>query len=302
MKNFHYILVFICLIIFSCKRQNEKVDYFNKIQGDWISQSNELNSTYRIFSFSFNDSLCVYMNPMGSFSKFKNINDTLQIIDDRIIPAYKGERNYHYYKKIQFKIEKLTDDFLYLTSANKESKEFFIDYKNKKLDTIKLKKVKPVSNLKINKIGFYSSECYGSCPAMYLEIDSSGNFLFQGQRYTEKIGLFKGNLDSLTLSKIYNNIKSIKLDELKKSYATSWTDSQSCGVKLKTSKGIIECNVYGYDKEPIELRLLFHKLMELYKFTDLVQDSTVINQFEFNEFMYNGYPKIPESYKKIMIK
>lgn len=298
MKNFHFILIFLSLILFSCNRQNEKVEYFNKIQGDWISQTNELNSNYRIFTFSFNDSLCAYMNPMGPFSNFKILNDTLQIIDDKIIPVYKGERNYHFYKKIQFKIAKLTDDLLYLTFSNKDSKEFFIDYKNKKLDTIKLMKVKPVSDFKIDKIGFYSSECYGSCPAMYLEIDSSGDFLFQGQGYTEKIGLFKGILDSLTLSKIFDNIKSIKLNELENSYTTSITDCQNCGVKLKTSKGIIECNVYGSEKEPIELRLLFHKLMELYKFTDFVQDSTVISQFEFKEFMYNGFPKIPESYKK----
>lgn len=86
------------------------------------------------------------------------------------------------------------------------------------------------------------------------------------------------------MEKIKSEINSIQLDSLKQMYSANWTDDQTCGVIIKTKDKTYESSAYGFDKEPIELRILFHKLMELYKSVELEKDSTILDKFKFKRF------------------
>ena len=126
--------------------------------------------------------------------------------------------------------------------------------------------------------------CFGTCPSMYLEIDSMGNFFFEGKNFTEKEGLYSGILSDDELKIIKSEINSIQLDKLSELYMARWTDDQTCGVSIKTKDKTYESSAYGFNNEPVELRILFHKLMELYKTIELKKDSNIIDKFKLNKF------------------
>jgi hypothetical protein len=105
--------------------------------------------------------------------------------------------------------------------------------------------------------------------------------------------LYSGTLSKKDLEIIKSEINSIELDSLKKRYSANWTDDQTCGVSIKTKNKTYESSAYGFNKEPIELRILFYRLMELYKNMELKKDSTISDKFKFQKFQYTGYPPPP---------
>ena len=132
---------------------------------------------------------------------------------------------------------------------------------------------------------------------MYLEIDRLGNVIFDGRAYTEKEGLYSGTLSKNELERILSEINSIQLDSLKIWYAANWTDDQTCGVSIETMNKTYESSAYGFNKEPMELRMLFDRLMELHKNMELTKDSTISNKFKFRKLLNRGrsrrIPKLP---------
>lgn len=62
-----------------------------------------------------------------------------------------------------------------------------------------------------------------------------------------------------------------------------WTDYQTCDISIQTKDTIYKTSVYGFNKEPLELRILFNELMELYKHTEMKMDSMHKNKFEYFE-------------------
>ena len=48
-----------------------------------------------------------------------------------------------------------------------------------------------------------------------------------------------------------------------------WTDDQTCKFEINIEDTIFETRVYGFNVEPLELRILFNELMEMYKFSEL---------------------------------
>jgi hypothetical protein len=120
---------------------------------------------------------------------------------------------------------------------------------------------------------------------MYLELDSLGNLLFDGQYHTDKEGLYSGKISAAELKLITTKVQAIQLDSLESNYSASWTDQQTCGVRIQTKDNTYQSSAYGFNKEPVELRILFHKLMELYKYAKLNKDSTIRKKFVFKDFI-----------------
>lgn len=128
---------------------------------------------------------------------------------------------------------------------------------------------------------------------MYLEIDSVGNFYFVGARYTEKIGNYFGKLSPEIFDRVVTEINSIELDSLQQFYEAHWTDDQTCGVLIQTKDTIYKSSAYCFNEEPVELRILFHTLMELYKNVELKEDTLVEDKFLYLDFPNEQFPTPP---------
>src|ERR1700754_3027346 len=62
----------------------------------------------------------------------------------------------------------------------------------------------------ISKISFASGGCFGSCPFLAIEVDSSLNYKYYGGKYSEKQGYFTGRISPTLWDSI--NIKFEKID------------------------------------------------------------------------------------------
>lgn len=122
----------------------------------------------------------------------------------------------------KFLVDSITLDNLTLKPITDETKKLFDHYENKEFDKIQLTKIKSQFNWKTERIGFYSTGCFGTCPSMYLEIDSVGNILFNGKYYTEKEGLYFGKLSANQLEIIISEVNSIAFNSLKKMYSANY--------------------------------------------------------------------------------
>ena len=292
MKITTYILLFIVFGLFGCSQGQTKIDIpiKEKIKGNWKTEYFKGDWKETAFTFTFQDSTCSYLYPWGEYSKYWINGDTLNIkerIRKRRNNISGGKLTY------QFLIHSITTETLFIQPITKKTKDLFKYNKEHNFDRIQLSKIKEKYDWKIERIGFYSTGCFGTCPSMYIEIDSIGNVFFNGKNYTEKEGLYSGTLSKKQLEIIKSEINSIQLDSLKKMYSANWTDDQTCGISIKTKNKTYESSAYGFDKEPIELRILFYKLMELYKNMELKKDSTISDKFKFQEFQYRGYPPPP---------
>jgi len=296
MKNVTYILILL-IGLFGCSQTQTKnrIPISEKIKGNWKTEYFKADWKKTAYIFTFQDSTCSYLYPWGKISKYWIKEDTLNIKE-----RTRERRNNISGEKIvyQFLIDSITTETLFLKPLSNHTKELFRHEKDQNFEIIKLSKIKKYRDWKIERIGFYSTGCFGSCPSMYLEIDSIGNILFNGKMYTKKEGLYSGVLSKKELKTIKSEINNIKLDSLEKMYSANWTDDQTCGIIIETKNGTYESSAYGFNEEPIELRILFHRLMELYKNVELKKDTTIVNKFQFKRFQYKGYLPPPPNEKE----
>jgi hypothetical protein len=274
--------------IYSCTLNEEKT-YNEKIQGDWISETFPSNWKDVRFIFSFEDTLCTYLYAWGEYTNFK-IKDNLLFIEETKFDLDDSLTNK---KTYTFKIIKLNNDTLQLNPFTEETKLLFSSYDKINKDTITFYKVKAKNSIVPSNVSFFSSGCFGSCPSIILEIDSSRNVKFYGRSYVKLKGGFKGTLEFNDYSIILKKIRNLQLDSIKEYYSASWTDVQTSGIVIDYDNKSLNSLVYGFDKEPIELRILFHKLIEIYKSIDLEKDSLDLSDFKHKEMYYTIVPPPP---------
>ncbi|WP_445956682.1 DUF6438 domain-containing protein [Yeosuana sp.] len=291
MKTTTFIL-FIVIGFFGCNQNKNKTEMplKEKIKGNWKTEYFKGHWKETAFIFTFQDSTCTYLYPWGEYSRYWIDGDTLNIKEQILKKRNNVSGGQITYK---FLVDNITSENLTLKPITDETKKLFAYYEDHDFNKILLTKIKNQFDWKTERIGFYSTACFGTCPSMYIEIDSVGNILFNGENYTDKEGLYSGKLSKQELETIKSEINSIELDRLKKMYSANWTDDQTCGVIIKTADKTYESSAYGFDKEPIELRILFHRLMELYKNVELKKDTTIVKKFKFKGFHNNGYRPIP---------
>ncbi|MBL0281327.1 MAG: hypothetical protein IPQ11_13490 [Bacteroidetes bacterium] len=91
----------------------------------------------------------------------------------------------------KFLIDSISPVHLTLKPITTETKNSWDSESDDDRGIINLTKVNDSFDWQPVRIAYYSSLCYGVCPAMYLEIDSAGNFYFIGGSFTEKIGIIQ---------------------------------------------------------------------------------------------------------------
>lgn len=285
--KFIYFSMAISLLITSCISRKDKSD-FQKIQGDWISNRMDSEGGKRLI-FSFEDTLCTYLYAWGDYTSFRIENGKLFVKES----DFRSRDNKENKQTYVFRIADLNEEQMELIPDTKETRQLFEYYENFKIDTIIFFKLKQKNNIKPARISFISSGCMGSCPALMLEIDSSRNVLFYGHSYSKLLGGYKGIISFREYSLLLNKIRNLELNNIKEEYIAGWTDDQACKIILDYGDKSISSLVYGFDKEPIELRILFHKLFEVYKGIDLKKDSIDLSSFKHKELYYRILPPPP---------
>ncbi len=260
------LLLILASLCWSCQKETSYTD----LQGDWITKDNDK------ICFSFSNDRCSFIYPTGRFAQYE-ISDQVIIVRDSAVRHQKTtikEYRFHILEHEYNTLTLVTDPSTLAANLKySDATEF---------DTFNLVKTTPKHPRQYDSIAFTSSQCYGSCPDMKVTIDGFGKILFEGRAYTDKLGYFSGQIDQGTLSRIHRKLDCITLDSLKTTYTASWTDDQTCFLTVNTPQGTYNTKVYGFDKEPIELRIVFNELLELYKSIDLTLDS--INAHRYPSF------------------
>jgi len=276
-RKYVYIILLIGFI-YSCKSKD--VSMMEKIQGDWVSDVAHDGKHDNRYVFSFEDTLCSYMYAWGEYTRFYIKGDTLSI---------KEGRNYFFNtlaakKTYSFKILALTEDSLVISPCTKLENELFEVF-NVPTKKLILHKIKEKNKIKPIRISFSSSRCFGDCPEMMLEIDSNRAVLFEGQYSTDKIGSYKGFISTHEYELLLNKISILPIDSIKREYTPFQADGQVYVVFIDYKNKSLQSFVSGSDKVPIELSILVHKLMELYKRIELKKDSIQPTDFKHYEML-----------------
>ncbi len=247
MRKLYFVLVAILFI--ACRQKDKSSEYRQLLQGDWVSGPTEEGSLYgpRVI-ISVEDSLMT-MGGHGIYAKY-----TLQ--DDSLLTDTKAD----------FRIFRLTQDSLIISMRQEDERLN---------DTFQLTRVRIKNALVPQKIFYSSSACFGSCPSMHLEIDSSGKFIFWGGSFTTYQRGYRGQLTPSQYQRVLEKVRQLPLDFLRELYEADWIEDQTAGVIIVTKDTAIRSTAYGFDREPVELRILLHKLSELYKTVDLHSDTTL---------------------------
>ncbi|MFT3827022.1 MAG: DUF6438 domain-containing protein [Chitinophagaceae bacterium] len=237
--------------------------YQELIQGEWMNEmpGTPARTKNERFCISFEKNTCSSIFTWGDYAPYSIKENVLTIKDIRL-----GNDKYTF----SFTIAQLTDSLLTLYLLNKFSRI---------PDTLHFFRAQIKNKIIPGKINFYSSGCFGTCPSMYVEIDTSGNILFYGLHHAKKDGGYRGTIPAEDYNVILRLINHLPVDSIKPGYNADWTDDQTCSVKISYSGKSLSSSAYGFNKEPMELRLLFHKLTEVYKNATLVKDAGVTKAY-----------------------
>lgn len=249
-------ILFICAL-FSCHQQPAHNKQPIDVTGDWIGPIDTLTHRNSQTSYvSFEGSLCSGSLPDTFMYHIQT--DTLYL------QAITGDKTG---RTIQFGIRQWTPDSLTLLAAK------HIDYVP---DTMVLSKVKAKNNITPSAIYFASSGCFGSCPIVSVEIDSSLNISLYGTfTFPDAEKGYKGTITRADYNALIDKIKTLPVQTLQPAYRAPWTDDQTRAIALQVGDSVIQSAAYGHYKEPMELYLLFNKVESIYINARLHRDSTV---------------------------
>lgn len=253
------LITFLLAVLFSC---GSNKDAISKLTGTWttmvVKKSPYHDNTYVL---SFQDTSCIYLSPNAPYSKYLFKKDTL-IINE---PVYGYSTNDKAPEPHKFKVVKLAENELELKPLLSVDEELVSQAGRTASGTLLFKKLEQVSDIPFTKLAFFSTMCYGTCPAMYLELDNKGNLLLKAKEYTIKQGWYVGTLSKEDLQSITTLINAISLNELQPNYKADYTDAATKGILIEKDGKQYVTSVYGSSKEPMALRVLFNVLLQSYK-------------------------------------
>ncbi len=173
--------------------------YSQTIYKIWVGENLEyLELTKRKANFDYG----YHLNDYGISYK-----DSLLRIIDYFWQAGKFGRQHEDYF---FKVLKLTNDTLIVSPLNERAKNV-INNKEKFVFVDKTKLYK--TELKFQRISFSGTGCFGNCPTLKIEIDSTGIVNFLGEYNTGSLkGFYKGQLTPNQLAYLIELLKMSELD------------------------------------------------------------------------------------------
>ena len=210
--------------------------YFNYFRTGYIFYSNNLCED-KFFNSDRKDG----KNLLGIDTKYKVENDSLNIFN---LTNSVWER---------MKLRNITSDTL---TVEVNDSTFLVYTKcNYKVDKTQT----------FEQIIVSTSPCFGSCSIGSTSIDNEGNFIFYGQGFTSKEGLFISKTNKEFYKRIEQNFKKADIDTLYERYAVNWTDAQTVTVTfIKDNKIYKTISDYGR-KAPREFYWAYTPVSLLYQ-------------------------------------
>ena len=175
----------------------------------------------------------------------------------------------------------IRSDSIFIKSVFDQSWNYWKSFINVKGDTLMLASTDTTqgkfvrlnysldSIIEYDQIVYSSSGCYGSCPILDFSLNQEGEFLFQGEGYTDALGFFRGKLTEKQTDFIFNKFRKSDVINIAKAYYASHTDDQSITTTyLKNGKIIKTIHDYGMSG-PNELVWAYIAISNAYKLTTL---------------------------------
>jgi Domain of unknown function (DUF6438) len=95
-----------------------------------------------------------------------------------------------------------------------------------------------VGSLKIERIKFLTTGCFGTCPMFKMEIDNDRKAIYNAIEYNDKKGTFAATIDTASYNNIIETLNCIKLTSLKDDYEVRWTDDQHVTLEITFNNGL----------------------------------------------------------------
>jgi len=109
----------------------------------------------------------------------------------------------------------------------------------------------------IDSVSFRTGYCFGSCPVFTISFDKTGNAIFDAGTYNPKMGKFSGVIKKENVDAIIGLLNYMSIAQLPNEYKVSWTDDQTCWLRVRFSDGTVkEIKDYGM-KGTFGLRLIY---------------------------------------------
>lgn len=206
--------------------------------------SDSLNITKTMYKCDFDNNGFTDMMVMGDFFGFNIFvvmnfgNDSLQL--NRL--TRRSSQNCVFPKIINdSKI-----DFYYVTEPDRMSKEKPILTKKTLVykfgDFVEYNK--NPGNYDIEKIEYQTSMCFGTCPKFHLDIADNRKAIFNAENYNRETreskeiqGKFETTINVKEYHQLVDLLNYINFPNLKDNYAVSWTDDQSCTLRITYNNG-----------------------------------------------------------------
>lgn len=146
----------------------------------------------------------------------------------------------------------------------------------------------------ISKISFATGGCFGECPFLAIEIDSSLNYKFYGGKYCEKQGFFTGRVSKSFWDSLNIKFESINYKVLDSSYQNS-VDDLSIQLIISYS-GKTKSISAQFSSLPDSTYPVVNWLMNSYKMTSLTKTTDSI-EFKTTLQFPLRHPILPDKYK-----
>jgi hypothetical protein len=259
MFRFLGILIFLTILFASsCKA---KIFNRHPLSGLWLSPEND-----KIW-FQIEKERYPYLYPIGYFENC-TVNDTSLVFYNPLNKKIRSQT-----QKIKCTIlAKSRDNFMLL--GPQILKRWFGLINGQLRDTLAFARTYPKNSGNFESIEFETSGCYGTCPEMKLKLYKNGAVFFEGIDYTEKNGYYSGRLTVSQMKHVKRILSYLSLNTLGEHYEAMWTDDETCNISIQTKDTVYKTSVYGFDKEPLPLRIFINELKELYKNIDMKKDSS----------------------------
>jgi len=190
---------------------------FDKFKGTWISSSNDvmvINDT--INKYDNSNMLCTADKDEGM--AFYLFVDTLSFQKK----YYSSATNYEklYIDRYDLIVLKQTDTSIIVRPLSKLSKKFF---NNRTNITFIKQEFNTDKSITFEKIVYHTTNCFGSCPIIDLEIDSERNVYLKGEFYKDglefyvdsiKSGQFVGKLNDALYNELIDILQTCNLKTL----------------------------------------------------------------------------------------
>ncbi|WP_196888579.1 DUF6438 domain-containing protein [Aureivirga sp. CE67] len=193
------LLILFTFLFIACNPKQKKIK--NDLIGAWSKIDSNLNSPpsppgIPPFGIRFSKDTVEYLNgflryDLDSISKkrklnFKGIYSDYKINNDSIFILNPFDKVWEF----KWEISKVKKDTLILTKD--------------RTDFMQLKKVELVENNDFDQIILSKTGCYGSCSIIDISLNKKGEFYFYGESYVDPLGVYKSQIDSVTVNKVFS--------------------------------------------------------------------------------------------------